>query len=100
MQQTEGRAGACGNEHTRPQACAMEHREPAAERTGDHDAFGAQIQYARALAQQYTERAENQRRRNAPHGDPEWGRSNDVAAFPHASRTLTRGRAAPTRTAS
>ena len=59
--------------HAGPQRRARVDREPAGEGARDHDPLDAEVQHAGALAQQHAERAEDQRRGDAQHRDPEGG---------------------------
>jgi len=63
---------------TRPQRRALVDGEPAREGAQDHDALDAEIEHSRALAQQHTQRTEDEWRGDPQHGDPERDARDDV----------------------
>ena len=78
VQQAERRAGERGDAHADPQRRALVDGEPAGEGADDHDPLDAEVQHARALAEQHAERAEDERRGDAQHRDPEGHARDDV----------------------
>ncbi len=88
MQQAEHRARERRHRHARPQAMPRVHGEPAGEGTRHHDPFDAQVQHARAFAQQHAQRAEDEGRRHAQRRDPEGRIGQDVQQLGHFQRTL------------
>lgn len=65
MQQAKDAAGQRRNQQAGPEIGAVIDGKPADHCAEGHDAFNAEIEHARPLAEQSAERAENQRR-----GDP------------------------------
>ncbi len=77
MQQAEQRTGKCGDQHAGPEVAPRIDGEPAGERPGRHDAFDAEVQDTGALADQFAECSEDQRRRDADRSCPERRREQD-----------------------
>ena len=61
--------------------------QPAGKGARDHDALDPKVEHTGALAQQYAQRAQDQRCCDAQHGDPEGLVGEDVKEFAHFIRT-------------
>ena len=84
-QQPDCRAGERRDQHAGPQIGAEIDAHPSGHRAGREDALDAEIEHARALAQQCAEHAEHVRRRNADRGGPEARGEQDVEHAVHLS---------------
>ena len=78
MQQAEAAASQRGDRHADPQPRALVDGQPAGECADHHDPLDAEVQHAGPLAQQHAQRAEDERRGNAQHRDPERDARHDV----------------------
>ena len=70
-----------------PQARAEIDRQPAGHGAGGEDALDAEVEHARALADQRAEHAEDQRRRDAERRRPEARREQDVENAVHVRQS-------------
>ena len=86
-QKPDDRAGQRRDQHAGPQVRAEIDAHPARHRAGGEDALDAEVEHARALAQQRAEHAEHVGRRDADRGGPEARGEQDVEHAVHRHRS-------------
>ena len=87
VQQAKHHARECSHPNACPKRRTQVNREPAGEGAGHQNAFNAQVQHPGALTHQHPQRAQNQRRGDAQHGNPEGRVDEDVKQVSHFQRS-------------